>query len=142
MKNEIVRTFMATTKIAETKNKTVEKIMDFLTAPDSVKRMIDATEMGLPAVTGVVKQLEKKFANSDFPLHKNGEHANSANRRNIGWMIKYIMKEYGYVPASTGDVQSRIGTFAGSEYFTTGAKYKKSGKANYTIEVTSVSAGK
>ena len=124
MKNKIVQSFLATTKIPETPTHTVEHIMDYLTAPAQVNRMIVCTELGLPALTGVVKGLEEKFAGSDFPLNHDGPHSNSANRRNIGWMIKYIMREYGYLPLQQ-DASARIGSFSGSKYFTTAARYEK-----------------
>jgi hypothetical protein len=132
MKNKIVKEFMATTKIPETPNKTLEAMMDFLTEETSVNRMLVATELGLPALTGVVKELETRFAHSDFPLHYDGPHRNSANRRNVGWMVKYIMREYGYVPVEYGE--SRIGAFADAQYFKTSTRYEKSDKrGNYRL---------
>ena len=124
MRNNIVREFMTTSRIPETPNHAVEAIMDFLTEPAQINKMIVCTNLGLPALTGVVKELEEKFADSDFPLNHDGPHSNSANRRNIGWMIKYIMREYGYLPLQQ-DASARIGSFSGSKYFTTAARYEK-----------------
>lgn len=132
MINFIVRDFMSTTRIVETPDKTVEKIMDFLSKAESVNKMIAASEMGFPALTGVVRELEEQFANSDFPLHHEGKNANSTNRRNIGWMIKYILREYGYTPCGSG----RVCIEAGSKYFTTASKYKKTiDNPTYSIQV-------
>ena len=45
-------------------------IMDFLSLPESVNKMIIASEMGLPAITPIVKELEDRFENSGLsPLH-------------------------------------------------------------------------
>jgi len=139
MKNLIVKEFLNSTKIPETPNGTLTKIMEFLTEPESVNKMIVMTEMGFPALTGVVKELEDRFADSDFPLNLNGPHANSVNRRNIGWMVKYIMREYGYTPkAENSTVRTRIGNFTGAKYFKTAARYERlNGIAPYEIVVTS-----
>lgn len=138
MANKIVDEFMASTRIPETPNGTLKEIMTFLTRPESVNKMIVMTEMGFPALTGVVKELEDKFADSDFPLNLNGPHANSVNRRNIGWMVKYVMREYGYTPkAENSTVRTRIGNFAGAKYFKTAARYERlRGIPPYEIVVT------
>ena len=126
---DFTRKFMASSKIVETPQHTVEKIIDFLTEPEQVNKMIIMSEMGFPALSGVVKDREERFAYSDFPLHHDGPGANAQNRRNIGWMIKAIMAEYGYQPKDSAGVQARIGNFSGAKYFTTSARYVKTGEA-------------
>ena len=123
--NEIVKSFLETTEIQETPNGTVKKIMEFLTMPESVNAMILMTELGQPALSGVVKKLEERFANSDFPLHRNAPNKNAPNRRNIGWMVRFVMREFGYTPLREDTLQARIGKFSGSEHFTTAAVYHK-----------------
>lgn len=125
MSENIVNSFMDTTTIPETANKTVRKIMELLTSPESVEAMILMTNLEQPALSGVVKILEDNFAYSDFPLHHNGPGANATNRRNIGWMIKYIMREFGYTPKKEEPLKMRVGKFSGSQYFQTSAVYEK-----------------
>ena len=133
----IVEKFMESTKIPETENHTVEKIMEYLSSADSVNKMIVATEMGLPALAGVLKGLEEKFADSDFPLAHEKHQTNATNRRNIGWMIKYIMREYGCKQIANS--QTRIGMFAKSKCFTTASRYKKSDTSpRYKVLVQSI----
>lgn len=117
----IVRLFLLSSKIKDTDDGTVTKIMEFLTLPESVNSMIEMTKVGLPALMGVVEELENRFADSDFPLNYEGEHKNSANRRNIGWMIRFILREYGYAPIRNkqGSVVNR------ARYFNSGAVYEK-----------------
>lgn len=58
--------------------------------------------------------------NHDAPDH------NAPNRRSIGWMIKFIMKQVGYSPVDGGlSERARLRDFAGSKYFSTSAIYQK-----------------
>lgn len=136
MNNDITKNFLETTDIKETPNKTVEKIMNFLTEPESVNAMILMSDIGQPALSGVVKKLEEKFAYSDFPLHRNAPDKNAPNRRNIGWMVRYVMREFGYSPLREDALQARIGKFSGSEHFTTSAVYHKTNETpNHSLEI-------
>lgn len=121
----IVDEFMKTTKIPETPNGTVRAIMEFITEPESIEAMILMSEMGQPALSGIVKKLEEQFAFSDFPLHRDARDKNAPNRRNIGWMVKYVMREFGYTPTGEEPLQSRIGRYSGSKYFGYSAIYHK-----------------
>lgn len=119
--NYIVRLFLASSKIKETKSGTVEQIMEFLTMPENVNAMIEMAKVDLPPLLGVVEELETRFADSDFPLNHDGPHRNSANRRNIGWMIRFILKEFGYAP-----IRNKQGSVTHkARYFSSGALYKK-----------------
>ena len=136
---EIVNNFMAKTKIEETPNGTVRQIMEFLTEPESVAAMIMMTKLGQPALSGVVKKLEEKFANSDFPLHHDAEDKNAPNRRNIGWMVKYIMAEFGYEPIPMNELKKDetyyLKSFCKSDHFSSSALYRPIENAvpNYTV---------
>lgn len=133
----ITKIFLQATNIPETPNRTVEKIMDYLCEPESVNAMILMTELGQPALSGVVKKLEEQFGNSDFPLHHEGPHANSANRRDIGWMVRFVMREFGYTPCK--DRQLRIGSFSKAKYFGSAAVYEKTiTNPNYKVEMSVV----
>ena len=115
------------TNIPETPNHTLEKVVQFLTEPKSISAMILMTELGQPALAGVVKELEEKFAYSDMPLHFDGPHNNSVNRRNIGWLVKAVMKGVGYTPKKNQtEKEMRLRKFCQTKYFTTSALYEKS----------------
>ena len=131
---DIVKNFLNSSKIPETPNHTVEKIMDFLTEPESIQAMILMSELEQPALSGVVKKLEEKFAYSDFPLHRNAIDKNAPNRRNVGWMVKYVMREFGYTPIREDSVQTRIGKYSKAQHFSTAAVYEKTiERPNYTL---------
>lgn len=102
-------------------------IMDFLTSSDSVDRMLIMADLGLPSLSGVVSELEVKFGNSkDFPLNHTGEGQNATNRQNVGRMIKFIMREFGYSPIDGGlSDRARLRDFANSKHFSTAAIYAK-----------------
>ena len=134
MKNE----FFGNSKIP--RNHGSEAVFDFLSDPDNVNLMIAATQFNLPAITGVVRELEKRFGNDpDFPLNTDAPNHNAPNRRNVGWMIRFIMAKYGYQPISEKNgLQSRIPasyiphnskSSSGSDYiypkyFQTAARYR------------------
>lgn len=119
------------------KNKTTIDIMDFLSSAESVNKMIIASEMGLPVITPIVKELEERFGDSaDFPLNHDAENHNATNRQNIGRMIKFIMKYFGYIPVDGGlSERARVPQFAESKYFSTSGIYTKMQNEIYKIEV-------
>ena len=129
--NQITQKFFNESKIP--KNQDSIDVMDFLSQPESVNQMIAMSKVGLPALAGVVKELEDQYANSKlFPLNHDAADSNAPNRRNIGWMVRFIMREYGYTPVEKGLPTSndsfertRIGKFSGSKYFGTAAVYSK-----------------
>ena len=112
-------------------------IMDFLSLPESVNKMIIASEMGLPAITPIVKELEDRFENSGLsPLHHKAENQNAVHRQNVGRMIKFVMSQFGYVPVDGGlSERARIPKFAQSKHFSTAAIYAKKKDSRYKIEV-------
>ena len=132
----VVADFWNSTSIAPTN--TAKAIMEFLALPQSVNSMIEATKMGLPALSGVVIPLEENFADTpDFPLHQNGQGANATYRRNIGWMVRHVMSYYGYTPMRQGGIITRIPVKEGGvrkSYFTTAAVYKPVGEKRFEIE--------
>lgn len=133
---DIVKNFLNSSKIPETSNHTVEKIMNYLTEPESIQAMILMSELEQPALSGVVKKLEEKFAYSDFPLHRNAPDKNAPNRRNVGWMVKYVMREFGYTPVREDSVQTRIGKFSKAKHFSTAAVYEKTiDSPNYILKL-------
>ena len=140
--NLITKEFMTKTRIPETPNHTVEKIMDYLSSKEAVNAMIVMSKLGQPALAGVVKQLEKDFARSDFPLTTDGPGANAANRRAVGWMIKFVMGKFGYVPMKCESSDMYLKKFAGAEYFKSSAVYEPvtdGSIADYKLEYTIIS---
>lgn len=118
-------------------NSDTRAIMDFISLPESVNKMIIASEMGLPAITPIVKELENKFEDSKLsPLHHEGKNQNAVHRQNVGRMIKFVMAQFGYIPVDGGlSERARIPKFAESKHFSTAAIYAKKQNAKYEIEI-------
>lgn len=116
------------------KNEDTIAVMDFLSNPVNVQKMINASEAHYPALSAVVAELEEKFAYSEgFPLHHDAPDKNAKNRRNVGWMVRFVMREFGYTPIEKSD-RTRIGSNSGSKYFGNASLYKKENvNANYVI---------
>ncbi|MCR5736585.1 MAG: hypothetical protein K6G64_02925 [Eubacterium sp.] len=130
--NNIVDEFMENTNIPETPNGTVRQIVEYVSSPESIQAMRLMTDLRQPALSGIVKGLEDRFAYSDFPLHRDAENKNAPHRRDIGWIVRHVMREFGYKPTE----QMRIGKFSGSKYFQTAAVYEKDegNESKYEIE--------
>jgi hypothetical protein len=118
-------------------NSDTRAIMDFISLPESVNKMIIASEMGLPAITPIVKELEKRFENSKLsPLHHEGKNQNAVHRQNVGRMIKFVMAQFGYIPVDGGlSERARIPKFAESKHFSTAAIYAKKQNGKYQIKI-------
>ena len=98
----ITKKFFETSLIE--KNKDTISAMDFLCDPVNVQKMINASEAHYPALSAVVAELEEKFAHSEgFPLHHDAPDKNAKNRRNVGWMVRFVMREFGYAPIEKSD---------------------------------------
>jgi hypothetical protein len=133
--------FMKKTKMLDVHNgkNGVEEVMDYLVDPATVFKMIIASEMELPVLTLIAKDLEKKFdENSNFPVVVTDDNQNTTARQNVGRMIKFIMAQYGYTPVDGGlSERARIPAILGSKYFSTSGIYKKTDEAKYQIEIIS-----
>ncbi|MEG1958151.1 MAG: hypothetical protein RR071_10535 [Lachnospiraceae bacterium] len=106
-------------------NKDVIAVFEFISSPDSVIKMIEATDNGKPALSGIVRELEERFGNCEgFPLNHNGPGKNAKNRRNVGWIVRFVMREYGYMPLADSE-RTRIGADSKSRYFGNAAVYEK-----------------
>lgn len=128
----ITKSFFESSSIEKTEGTVA--VMDFLASPSSVNKMILATEQHIPALAGVVEELEELFGDSDtFPLNHEGEDKHAPNRRNVGWMVRFIMREYGYSPVANSE-RTRIGSNSGSKFFRNAAVYEKTDdNPNYVI---------
>ena len=133
--------FLKRTKMVDVHNgkSGVEEVMDYLVNPGIIDKMIIASEMDLPVLTLIAKDLENKFdKNSNFPVVVTDLNKNALGRQNVGRMIKFIMAQYGYTPIDGGlSERARIPAVSGSEYFSTSGIYKKTEEAIYEIEIIS-----
>lgn len=95
-------------------------IFNFLCTPDVIYRMLIASELELPALTLVVKELETQYSGlAGFDL------TDENVRRNVGRFVKYIMKQYSLYPEETGLGEATyIPAFAKAQYFKTNAVYR------------------
>ena len=99
---KITQKFIENTSIDT--NEDVIRVFEFIASPDSVQKMITSTENGKPALAGIVHELEERYADCEgFPLNHEGPDKNVKNRRNVGWMIMFVMREYGYTPIDNSE---------------------------------------
>ena len=72
-------------------NVDAQKLFDFLATPSTIHNMMVFSQVGLPAISGIIPHLEQNFGNSPtFPL------SDFRNRQTTGKMVKYILGFYGY----------------------------------------------
>lgn len=133
--------FLAKTKMIDANGlkKGVEDITEYLFMDEVIDRMIIASDLEMPVLTLIAKDLETKFdENSEFPLVVTDDNKNAVYRQNVGRIIKFIMLEYGYTPVDGGlSERARIPAISGANYFSTSAIYSKTTPPNRVIRVTS-----
>jgi len=133
--------FMQSTRMvdADGGRRGVEEAIEYLLRPETTYKLILATELGMPVLTLVAKDLEREFdANSRFPVVVAGDEKNYVFRQNIGRMVKFVMEIYGFRPAKGDMERLRIPAVSGSDYFTTSAVYEKAGDAQFDILITAI----
>ncbi len=98
----------------------VDQIADYMFRADMIYRMKLASDMGLPVLTLIARELEEKFdENSSFPVTATKNDPNALSRQNVGRIAKFIMDKLGYVPAAGRSV--RLPAVSKSRYFSTSA---------------------
>lgn len=131
--------FMIKTRMLDKngEKKGVKDMIEYLSSPAVLNKMMIATELGLPVLTLVANDLERRFdENSNFPVVKVGEEYNSTNRQNIGRATKFLMQKMGCHPiAGKLDPQCRIPAAMKAEHFSTSAVYVKDSPAEYEVVV-------
>lgn len=115
----------------------VEQVFDYISDVNTVNRLIVVSDMGLPAIAAIAKEIESKFNESSmFPVVPVGDNVNFVNRQNVGRIIKHVMRYYGYLPVAGGlSERARIPNTLGAKYFATGAVYESECKAKLKIKV-------
>lgn len=104
-----------------TGNLDAQNIFDFLCKPENIHNMIVFSDLKLPAISGIVSQIEEKFANaSQFPLD------DYRNRQTVGRMAKFVLGHFGYEPIAGGlDERAKLRNFSNAKLFVTASVYEK-----------------
>lgn len=101
-------------------NSDAQAVFDSLCKPENIYNMISFTNLKLPAISGIAKNLESSFAHApQFPLtdHK--------NRQIVGRMVKFILGHFGYEPLVGGlDERARLRNFSEAKLFKTASVYE------------------
>lgn len=103
-------------------NQGARQVFAYLTTPDVIHNLIIFSDMGLPAISGIGKDLEDQFANnnSDFDL------SNPHNRQLVGRMVKFILGFFSYEPLAKGlDERTQLRKFSQCKYFKTASVYQQ-----------------
>lgn len=112
----------------------VDQIADYMFRADMIYRMKLASDMGLPVLTLIARELEEKFdENSSFPVTATKNDPNALYRQNVGRIAKFIMDKLGYVQAARS---VRLPAVSKSRYFSTSAVYEKKKKGSYDFKIT------
>lgn len=101
-------------------NNDAKNVFDFLCRPENIYSMIIFTNLKLPAISGIVKDLENIFANA--PLFSLTDHK---NRQIVGRMAKFILSHFGYAPIVGGlDERAKLRNFSEAKLFKTASVYE------------------
>ena len=114
-------------------NQGAQNVFDYLATPSTIYNMEVFSDVGLPAISGIVSYLEQNYSNSPtFPL------SDFRNRQIVGRMVKYILGFYGYTPLAGGlDERAKLRSFSRSQYFKTASVYALTDTPQRRIVVTS-----
>lgn len=115
-------------------NVDAQNVFDYLATPSTIHNLMAFSEVGLPAISGIIPYLEGNFGNSPtFPL------SDFRNRQTVGKMVKYILGYYGYTPQTGGlDERAKLRGFSKSMYFKTASVYSLTDTPQKKIVVTSI----
>lgn len=113
-------------------NQDAELLFNFLTLPETIAKMINFSELRLPALSGIVRTIEENFSSSkDFPL------SNQTNRQVVGRMISFILEYFGYAPIrNLKSSETRLRNFSNATIFKTSMIYEKSQRPKLKLEIT------
>lgn len=102
-------------------NLDAQNVFDFLCIPENIYSMIIFSELKLPAISGIVGELESKFANvPQFPL------TDHRNRQVVGRMARFVLEHFGYSPLIGGlDERAKLRNFSNAKLFVTASVYEK-----------------
>lgn len=108
------------------------RVFDFFCQPEVVHSMIVFSEVGLPAFSGIAKELERDFADAPlFPLRK------LPNRQIVGKMAKFVLGHFGYEPIAEGvKKNTKLREFSQAKLFGQSAIYTKTGRGQLRISMT------
>ena len=113
-------------------NTDAQKVFEFLCIPENIYSMIIFSGLKLPAISGIVSELESQFANvPQFPL------TDHRNRQVVGRMAKFILKHFGYETIAGGlDERARLRNFSNAKFFVTASVYEKKKTPTNSISMT------
>ncbi len=108
------------------------RVFDFFCQPEVIHSMIVFSEVGLPAFSGIAKELEQNFADAPlFPLQK------LPNRQIVGKMAKFVLEHFGYEPIPKSmKKNTKLREFSQARLFGQSAIYTKTGQGQLRISMT------
>lgn len=102
------------------------EVFEFLTLPEQIGRMCILSDCGLPAISAVAYDLEQTFGDAScFPMKE------KCNRQTVGRMVRYILKQFGYEKAASGNI--RLKDCFHAKHFKSGGLYRKTKEGAYRI---------
>ncbi|MCI8293423.1 MAG: hypothetical protein HFH53_07815 [Hespellia sp.] len=105
-------------------------VFDFLCDPGNIYNMTIFSDLALPAISGLVENLENTFKNTaSFPL------TDGQNRKIVGRMVKFILGHFGYTPVTTSTNRNKLRNFSNAAFFKTAAIYSKTKNAVNSIQL-------
>lgn len=124
---KIIDGFFANSKLQRTAE--LEMVFRVLLDPVIVIRLQAFSDAKMPALTGACKEIETTFSSTEF-LN------DYQNRQNVGRVLKYVMRQFGYVPIESGLGERCRIPAAMMSVFATSAVYEKGGSAKYKVDAS------
>lgn len=113
------------------KNTDAMQVFDYLCHPETIHNMIVFSDVGLPAFSGIAKELEKNFSNAPlFPMTE------LKNRQVAGKMAKFILEHFGYEPVAENVKKNvKLREFSQAKLFGQSTIYAKTRQAEWNLSM-------
>jgi hypothetical protein len=108
-----------------------EAIFNILSKDENIIAMLEISDLGKPALSACIKEIEKYFDLQKAPTFDLNE---GFSKQAVGRMVKTIIKPFGYET----HIQRELPKSCASKYFTSATCYRKTGIATMKVVKTIV----
>ena len=108
-----------------------QKVLSQLSKPDSIYKMMIASELGRPALEAMIENLEQDFMALSSAQQRMFSFQDITVRQAVGSMVQFILLNFGYTKIGSKSLKKR--TYA---LYKTASTYKLTHKPQYEIQLS------
>lgn len=123
----VINNFFQNSKVQRTPENV--RVMEIMLEPMNLVKMAAFIEAKMPALCGCVKAIDDEFSGTEY-LN------DFRNKQNIGRMLKYVLRQFGYIPVESGLGERCRIPISISSNFNTSALYESGAVAKYQLKAS------